>query len=391
VTRAGLVVVGGGPAAHAAAAAYREVGGAGAVVLLSAEGRRPYNRPPLSKELLRGELEPEGIALEEPSWYADRDVGVRAGRVTALDLAGDRVLLDDGEEHAYEACVLATGAEPVRLPVDGADLPNVHLLRTVEDALALRVAARPDARAVVVGSGFIGCEAAASLRMRGCDVALLSMEPAPQTARLGPEVGARLAGWLEAAGVAARYDASVERIEATGDHGLRVVATEGDPLDADLVLLAAGVRPRSALARDAGLELGEDGEVAADETMRTSAPRVLACGDCARARHALAGRPLHVEHWGDALAQGEIAGTTAAGGEAAWSTVPGFWSTIGERTLKYAAWGDGFDGVDVREHGNGAFTAWYEADGRCVGVLAHERDEDYEAGRDLIERGAPVP
>jgi len=391
VTRAGLVVVGGGPAAHAAAAAYREAGGAGTVVLLTAEGRRPYNRPPLSKELLRGELEPDAVALEDPSWYADRDVAVRVGRVAALDLAGDRVLLDDGEEHAYKTCVLATGAEPVRLPVDGADLPNVHLLRSVEDALALRVAARPDARAVVVGSGFIGCEAAASLRMRGCDVALLSMEAAPQTARLGPEVGARLAGWLEEAGVAARYDASVERIEATGDHGLRVVATAGDPLDADLVLLAAGVRPRSDLARDAGLALAEDDEIAADETMRTSAPRVLACGDCARARHALAGRPLHVEHWGDALAQGEIAGTTAAGGEAAWTTVPGFWSTIGERTLKYAAWGDGFDEVHVREHGNGAFTAWYESDGRCVGVLAHERDEDYETGRELIERGAPVP
>ena len=170
-----------------------------------------------------------------------------------------------------------------------------------------------------------------------------------------------------------------------------MAATEGDPLDADLVLLAAGVRPRSDLARDAGLELSDDDEVVVAETMRTAAPRVLACGDCARARHALAGRPLHVEHWGDALAQGEIAGTTAAGGEAAWTTVPGFWSTIGERTLKYAAWGDGFDEVRVREHGDGAFTAWYATDGRCVGVLAHDRDEDYETGRDLIERGAPIP
>jgi NADPH-dependent 2,4-dienoyl-CoA reductase/sulfur reductase-like enzyme len=391
MTRAGLVVVGGGPAAHAAAAAYRDAGGAGAVVLLAAEGRRPYNRPPLSKELLRGELEPDGLPLEDPAWYAERDVEVRVGRVATLDLAGDRVLLDDGEERPYDACVLATGAEPVRLPVDGADLPNVHLLRSVEDALALRVAARPGASAVVVGSGFIGCEAAASLRMRGCDVALLSMEPAPQTARLGPEVGARLAGWLEEAGVAARYDASVEGITAIDDRRLRVAATEGDPLDAHLVLLAAGVRPRSELARDAGLELSDDDEVVVAETMRTAAPRVLACGDCARARHALAGRPLHVEHWGDALAQGEIAGTTAAGGEAAWTTVPGFWSTIGERTLKYAAWGDGFDEVRVREHGDGAFTAWYATDGRCVGVLAHDRDEDYETGRDLIERGAPIP
>jgi len=160
---------------------------------------------------------------------------------------------------------------------------------------------------------------------------------------------------------------------------------------ASLVLLAAGVRPGSDLARDAGLALGEGDEVLAQSTMRTGADGLLACGDCSRARHAVAGRPLHVEHWGDALAQGEVAGTVAAGGQAEWRTVPGFWSTIGERTLKYAAWGDGFDEVRVREHGDGAFSAWYGADGVCVGVLTHGRDEDYDAGRDRIERGARLP
>jgi 3-phenylpropionate/trans-cinnamate dioxygenase ferredoxin reductase component len=391
MTDAALLVVGGGPAGHSAAAAYREGGGTGRVVLLTAEGRPPYNRPPLSKDLLRGETEPAELPLADGPWYAERGIELCTGRAVALDPAGRRVTLEDGTRIAYAACVLATGAEPVRPPVDGADLDGVRVLRTVEHALALREQATAGTRAVVVGSGFIGCEAAASLRMRGCEVALLSADSAPQEPRLGPEVAARLAGWLEEAGVEARYEASVAAIANGAGGPLRVEASTGPALDADLVLLAVGVRPGSDLARDAGLALGAAGEVLAQSTMRTGAEGLLACGDCSRARHAVAGRPLHVEHWGDALAQGEIAGTVAAGGDAEWRTVPGFWSTIGERTLKYAAWGDGFDEVRVRDHGDGAFTAWYGMDGACVGVLAHGRDEDYDAGRDRIERGAPLP
>lgn len=388
----GLLVIGGGPAGHTAAGAYRAAGGTGGVVLLTADSRLPYNRPPLSKDLLRGEAEPGDVGLEDAAWYAERAIEVRRGRAAALDPEARRVTLEDGAELTYDVCVLATGADPVRPPVDGADLPGVHVLRTVDHALALRDRARPDARVVVVGSGFIGCEAAASLRARGCAVSLLSAEPAPQEARLGPDVAARLAGWLEEAGVEARYEASVAAI-AGGSDGtpLHVEASRGAALDADLVLLAVGVRPATGLARDAGLALGEGDEVLVQSTMRTGADGLLACGDCSRARHAVAGRPLHVEHWGDALAQGEVAGTVAAGDEAEWRTVPGFWSTIGERTLKYAAWGDGFDDVRIREHGDGAFTAWYGADGRCVGVLTHGRDEDYDGGRELIEQGAPLP
>jgi 3-phenylpropionate/trans-cinnamate dioxygenase ferredoxin reductase subunit len=385
-----LLVIGGGPAGHTAAGAYRDAGGAGAVVLLSPEGRLPYERPPLSKDLLRGDSEPDAIGLEDAGWYAARDIEVRTATAVALDPDARVVGLADGAEIRYRTCVLATGAEPVRPPVDGAHLPGVHVLRTVDNALALRARAAAGTRVVVVGSGFIGCEAAASLRRRGCEVALIGEDPAPQQARLGAEVGERLAGWLAEAGVDARHGTSVSAIAETAG-GLRVEASRGAPIEADLVLLAAGVRPRSDLAQKAGLPLGEADEVLAAATMQTGAAGVLACGDCARARHAVAGRPLHVEHWGDALAQGEIAGKTAAGRAAEWTTVPGFWSTIGERTLKYAAWGDGFDEVRVREHGDGAFTAWYATDGRCTGVLAHGRDEDYERGRELVADGAPLP
>jgi NADPH-dependent 2,4-dienoyl-CoA reductase/sulfur reductase-like enzyme len=153
--------------------------------------------------------------------------------------------------------------------------------------------------------------------------------------------------------------------------------------------MAAGVAPRSELAAGAGLELGEDGAVAVDRAMRAGgAGSLLACGDVSRAFNAAAGRSLRVEHWGDALGQGEVAGRTAAGQDAAWSDVPGFWSTIGKRTLKHAAWGDGFDQLRVERHVSGGFTAWYGKAGRLVGVLAHQADEDYERGKQLIADGA---
>jgi NADPH-dependent 2,4-dienoyl-CoA reductase/sulfur reductase-like enzyme len=379
--------VGGGPAAHSAARGYRAAGGTGPVIVLAGERRFPYERPPLSKALLRGEAGPDALPLEP----LDEMTTVRHGEALALHPDARRVAVAGDEDITYTSVVLATGAAPVRPPLPGADLPDVHVLRTVADALALRAAtAAPGTRVLVLGSGFIGCEAAASLRARGCAVTLVSQEPAPQDARLRPEVAARLAGWLEEAGVDARYDAELTAIEA-GDP-LRATLGDGTAVPADAVLLASGVRPLSDLAREAGLALAGGGEVAADAALRTSAPGVLACGDCCRATHGLAGRPLHVEHWGDALAQGEVAGWTAAGQDAAWDTVPGFWSTIGTHTLKHAAWGDGFETTTLVDHGDGAFTAWYgDAAGACVGVLTHDRDPDYETGLKLIAQGAPRP
>jgi 3-phenylpropionate/trans-cinnamate dioxygenase ferredoxin reductase subunit len=386
MTRADLLVIGAGPAGHAAAMAYRTAGGTGPVTLLAGEHRAPYERPPLSKELLRSEVGPEALPLaEHPAAYDEREITVRHGRALALHPDEHRVGLEGGEDITYRSCVLATGAQPLRPPIPGADRPGVHVLRTVADALALRAAAVPGAHVLVLGSGFIGCEAAASLRMRGCAVTLVTQEPAPQAARLGDAVAERFAALLARAGVETRYE---RELTAIGD-GLRAQLSDGGEVDADIVLLAAGVAPDVALARAAGLSIYDSGEIVADAALRTSAPGVLACGDCCRAEHALAGRPLHVEHWGDALAQGEVAGTTAAGRAAAWDTVPGFWSTIGTDTFKYAAWGDGFATTRLVDHGDGAFTAWYaDEDGTCVGVLTHDRDPDYETGLRLIAEGA---
>jgi NADPH-dependent 2,4-dienoyl-CoA reductase/sulfur reductase-like enzyme len=158
----------------------------------------------------------------------------------------------------------------------------------------------------------------------------------------------------------------------------------------DAVVMATGVAPRSELAAQAGLEL--DGRaIPVSAAMRTAQDGLLAAGDVCVAHNLAAGRSLRVEHWGDALGQGAIAGETAAGADAGWDEVPGFWSTIGSRTLKYAAWGDGFDASRLHRDDDGAFVAWYGREGRIAGVLAHERDDDYDRGRELIAEGAPWP
>jgi NADPH-dependent 2,4-dienoyl-CoA reductase/sulfur reductase-like enzyme len=383
---ADLLVVGGGPAALAAAIGYRDHGGPGAVVLVSDDDTLPYLRPPLSKDYLRGRTDEPDLPVEPVSTYAEKAIDVRLDvTVTALDTADRIAALADGTRIGYGQCVLATGATPAALPVPGADDPQVMTLRSLASARRLRAAAERARSAVVVGSGFIGCEAAASLARRGLDVTVVSTETLPQQARLGDEVGERIAGWLRAEGVTLIGGAEVSAIERA--RLVRVV--DHDPVEGDLVLVAAGVEPLSALAAAAGAPIEND-RVVVDEHLRSGVAGLLAAGDVAYARNATAGRHLVVEHWGEADVMGRIAGTTAAGAEAVWDNAPGFWSEVGDRTLKYAAWGDGFDEVRLTDHGDGAFTAWYVRGGVIVGVATHEADDDYERGAKLVEAGAPA-
>jgi NADPH-dependent 2,4-dienoyl-CoA reductase/sulfur reductase-like enzyme len=259
------------------------------------------------------------------------------------------------------------------------------VLRTLDHLRELQARLHPVAPVVVIGSGFIGCEIAASLRMRGHPVDLLTDESAPNVGRLGEHAAAELAAWLEEDGVAAHFAAPVNRIDRSNDH-LTAVA-DGVSATGRVIVMAAGVVPRVELAVQAGIEL-DDGAIPVNAAMRCSRADVLAAGDVCAAHNVAAGRPLRVEHWGDALAQGEIAGRTAAGEDDAWDAVPGFWSTIGKRTLKYAAWGDGFDDSRFEPGSDGGFTAWYERAGQVVGVLTHESDGDYERGCELIAHGA---
>ncbi|MDQ6745712.1 MAG: NAD(P)/FAD-dependent oxidoreductase [Actinomycetota bacterium] len=380
-----LVIVGGGPAGLATARAYRQAGGVGGVAIVADERRMPYNRPPLSKELLRDEMSEDELGIEEESWLDDQDVNLIGGRAVSLDSSARQVLLSGGRALAYQTCVLATGSEPTRLPVPGADHPGVRVLRSLDDLRELRRRLRTGTEATVIGSGFIGCEVAASLRALQHPVTLVSDEPAPNTGRLGERVAEEIRRWLSAADVGLVLGSAVESIER--DRERIHVHTADRAVGADVVIMATGVAPRTELAALAGIEL-ETGAVPADAAMRTALPNILAAGDVCAARNDTAGRRLRVEHWGDALGHGSVAGRTAAGVEARWSDVPGFWSSIGSRTLKYAAWGDGFDDVRFEPGAEGAFTAWYGRDGRLVGVLAHRDDGAYEHGREMIESGA---
>jgi NADPH-dependent 2,4-dienoyl-CoA reductase/sulfur reductase-like enzyme len=386
-----IVIVGGGPAALATARAYRAAGGRGDVTMLAAERYLPYRRPPLTKDYLRGEMPPEELTIEPPSWFAEHRVLVRHESAIALDPDG-RLVASEGGTLAYDACVLATGCAPARPPVPGADDPGVLTMRTRDDSERLRQVTGPGVRVALIGSGFIGCEAAASLRRRGAEVVLVSDDVAPQSSRLGREAAERIADWLDEDGVELRLGSPVEQIEPDADRWT-ITTESGHEVRAAVVLLGAGVSRNDALPRAAGLELTDCGAVTVDAGLRsTSDPAISVAGDLAAPLHPRVRRRLTVDHWGAAVTQGAVVGRRLAGDEdARWDGAPGFWSTIGPRTLKHVAWGDGFDEARFVSGENGAFTVWYGRDGVAVGVLTHGRDEDHDRGRELVEAGAPLP
>jgi 3-phenylpropionate/trans-cinnamate dioxygenase ferredoxin reductase subunit len=380
-----LLVVGGGPAALSTVRSYREADGNGSVAIVTDEHRPPYQRPPLSKELLRDEASESDLPIEDEGWFAEQDIALVSGRAVALDPSTRTVWLSGGRELEYGSCVLATGAEPIRLPIPGADDPAVRVLRSLDQARELKLRLQPGGAVVVIGSGFIGCEIAASLRIRGQRVTLISDEAAPNQRRLGDDAAGIIAGWLRDDGVVLHLGAGVERIQRE-PAGLGVITDEARATGA-VVVMATGAAPRGELASGAGIAL-QDGAIPVDAGMRTASPGVLAVGDVCLAENLAAGRRIKVEHWGDALGQGEIAGRTVAGTPAQWFDVPGFWSTIGRRTLKYSAWGDGYDTAHTVRHEDGGFTVWYGQDDKVVGVLTHQADADYERGGAMVGQGA---
>ena len=380
----GLLVVGGGPAGLESARSYRSHGGTGRVVMLSADEHPPYFRPALSKDHLRGEVTAAELPLEDDDFYRDQEVELELGcEVVDLDPQQRSVRTATGGSMSYESCVLALGSSPLPLAVPGADHPAVRLLRSCAQGQELRSAVADARSVVVVGSGFIGCEAAASLRATGHDVTLVASEPRPQHARLGPDAGARLAQWLGEDGVRLRGGVDVSAVH----EGHVVHLSDGTSVSADLVLLAVGARPRTEWLEASGVRC-QDGRIVTDGSMATAVPGLYAVGDAALAHNAAAGRRLPVEHWGEALRMGEVAGATAAGVEQEWAEVPGFWSEIGGRTLKYRAWGDGYDTVRFEAHDDCAFTVWYGSKGVLVGVLTHGADEDDERGGRLVAEHA---
>jgi 3-phenylpropionate/trans-cinnamate dioxygenase ferredoxin reductase component len=382
VTSTGLIIVGSGPAGVSAAEAFRQHNSDDTVRILTDDPDLPYARPPLSKEFLRGDAEATDAELHPGDWFDERSIElVHIAGVDALDVTGQHVTAA-GKSYPYRWLVLACGAKPSPFPVAGGE--KALQLRSLADAKSLRSAAAKADSAVVIGAGFIGCEAAASLAMRGVATTLVAPDPVPQAKRLGEDAGERITRLLSEVG--ARYVGSVS-VNSLSDHTVHL--DNGVTIDCDLILAATGVQPQSALADAAGIKTS-GGRIVVDAQMRTSAENVFAAGDVALAHNSTAGRPVAVEHWQDAVDQGEVAGASAAGETAEWDSVPGFWTTIGEATLKYHAWGDGFQRARFVDHDDG-FTVWYEADGAAVGVLTYNADDDYDGGEGLIRNRRPIP
>jgi len=324
-----FVIVGGGLAGAKAAETLRAEGFDGEVVLFADEAELPYERPPLSKEILLGKAGREKAYVHPLNWYAEHNVDLRTGvQVAMIDPAAHLVTFDGGTI-TYDKLLLATGASPRRIDLPGAGLENVRYLRTLPESEALRAAFTPESRVVIVGAGWIGLETAAAARIAGAKVTVLEPQPGALHFALGPELGAKFADLHRAHGVEFRFGESAAEFRAA-DPGPEaptvgsVVTTEGAELPADLVVVGIGATPNDALAKSAGLET-DDG-VVTDAALRTSDPDVFAVGDVANSYLPLLGRHVRVEHWSNALNGGKAAARAMLGQQVEYNHVPYFYS-----------------------------------------------------------------
>ena len=368
------MVAGAGLAGLRAVEELRARGYHGAVTLVGAEARPPYDRPPLSKQLMAGTVDDTTLRDDLGSLGADVRLGERA------EALGDGVLHTDRAEHRFDALVLATGASPVALPGTG----RQRFLRTLDDALALRELLVPGLRLAIIGAGWIGAELATAAVARGCEVTVVEAGSAPLAAALGADVGGLTARWYPAAGVELRLGHAVSSVEPGG-----LALAGGGWLAADEIVTAVGVRPEVSWLHGSGVAL-ENG-VAVDEHLRTSAPGIFAAGDCAAFESRRYGRRLRFEHWDVALRAPSVLATNVLGGNDAYDPVPYFWSEQFGRMVQYAGYHGTASRLVLRGDPAGQRWAacWLDGD-VLAGLLTVDTPRDLVQGRRLIESGAHV-
>jgi 3-phenylpropionate/trans-cinnamate dioxygenase ferredoxin reductase subunit len=384
-----IVIAGAGLAGAKAAEALRDEGFDGRVVLLGAEDERPYERPPLSKEVLRGEGPREKVYVHDAAYYDEHEIELRTGTVVeAIDTRAAEVVLAGGGRLHYDALLLATGARPRRLTLPGADLDGVHELRTLADCDALRERMQDGARLAVVGAGWIGCEVAASARQKGLDVTVVEPLSAPLERVLGFQVGAIYGDVHAAHGVRLALGRGVSGFEGDG-HVSAVRTSDGGRIDCDLVVVGVGVTPRTELAQRAGIEVADG--IVVDEYLRTSRPGVFAAGDVATAQHPCWHCSIRVEHWANALNQGPAAARNMLGARVPYDRIPYFFSDQYDVGMEYSGYAPRWDEVVLRgDPASLAFIAFWLRDGRVLAgmnVNVWDVAEDIQA---LVRSGQAV-
>jgi 3-phenylpropionate/trans-cinnamate dioxygenase ferredoxin reductase subunit len=388
---AGTVIIGAGQAGLSAAEALRKRGYEGKVTLIGDEPAPPYQRPPLSKGYLSGELPAERLWLKPETYFDAASITLRTGvRAAAIDRDARRVVLSDGQSVAYDHVIIATGGAARRLTLPGADLPGVHVLRTLAEADALSDALTGAHRLAIIGAGYIGLEVAASARKRGLEVSVLEAADRPMARTASPLLG----GWFGALhrgyGVDLRVSTGVAAITgADRADGVRLL--DGERVEADLVLIAAGLVPGTALAEEAGLACADG--ILVDTHARTSDPDIFAIGDVARFDSALYGRSIRLESVQNAIEQGRAAAAAICGAAAAYDPVPWFWSDQYAIKLQIAGLIEGADQMVRRgDPEEGAFALFHLKDGVLIACEAVNAAPEFMAAQRMIAaRARPDP
>ncbi|MBU9763649.1 oxidoreductase [Mycobacterium sp. TNTM28] len=382
---AGIVIVGGGLAAARTAEQLRRSEYTGPVTIVSDEDHLPYDRPPLSKEVLRAET--DDVTLKPAEFYAENDITLRLGSAAqSVDTAAKTLKLADGSEVGYDELIIATGLVPKRIRSFG-DLPGIHVLRSYDESMALREHAGKAQRAVVVGAGFIGCEVAASLRKLGVEVVLVEPQPTPLASVLGEQIGALVTRLHQAEGVDVRCGVGVSEVRGA-ERVEQVLLGDGTELDADLVVVGIGSHPAVDWLEGSGIEL--DNGVVCDELGRASAPNVWAIGDVASWRDHVGGQ-VRVEHWSNVADQARAMVPAMLGQEASpVVSVPYFWSDQYDVKIQCLGEPEADDVVHVVEDDGRKFLAFYERDGVVVGVVGGGMPGKVMKARGKIAAGAPI-
>jgi 3-phenylpropionate/trans-cinnamate dioxygenase ferredoxin reductase subunit len=383
------LILGGGQAGAQAAASLRQEGFGGRVLLIGAEPMLPYQRPPLSKAFLAGELPRERLLIKPEAFYRQTDIESLLGvAATTLDAQAKRLTLDDGQQLAFDQLLLATGGRPRQLDCPGADHPRLHCLRTVADVDRLRLHFTAGARLVIIGAGYIGLEVAAVAAKHGLRVTVLEAAPRVLARVTSPEVSEFFQRIHAQAGVEIRCNTGVARIEGTADLA-RVITDDGEGLDAELVLAGIGLLPNVELAQAAGIAC-ENG-ILVDELGNTSAAGILAAGDCANHPNAIYACRFRLESVHNAIEQAKTAAATMAGKHKPYAQVPWFWSDQYDIKLQTAGMNRGYDQVVVRgDAETRSFAVFYLRANRLLAVDAINRPAEFILARTLIPRQGTV-